>query len=203
MKITIWLVLSHIRMHLGNGTIWLQATLKLGQWGHSKTSTCIRWRWGSLLTDFTRQQELLWHQNISCQLSLAGTGRCNKAIWHYASKHTLNCSKKLCFLPHLQVRVICLSSITDSIWKSLFPPLLSARKRWHQESDKENILVPGLEEFVSEGESWWLVSNFASFHPSATHTGLQAVALRSRGNSGYLQGIREGKPVFRRLLLTT
>lgn len=60
---------------------------------------------------------------------------------------------------------------------------------------------------MSEGECWWLVSNFTSFHLSATHTAFQAVAPRSRGNLGALQGIGEDKPAFRsdkfQSLLTT
>lgn len=46
--------LSHNCVHLGNATTFLQATVKIGQQGHSKTSTCIKWWWGSLLTNFTR-----------------------------------------------------------------------------------------------------------------------------------------------------
>lgn len=46
--------LSHNCVHLGNETIFLQATGKIGQQGNSKTSTCIKWWWGSLLINFTR-----------------------------------------------------------------------------------------------------------------------------------------------------
>lgn len=85
------------------------------------------------------------------------TGRWNESIWHHGNKHTLNCSKKLCFLPHLGVLQICSLNIMG-----LEIPLLPARKQRHQNSDK-NVLVPGLQEFLSERESWWLVNNFTSF----------------------------------------
>lgn len=111
----------------------------------------------------------------------------------------LNCSKQLCFLPHLQVLQIW-SSIMDSICKLLFLPLLSGRNQWHQESDTENISVPGLEDSVSEGECWWLVTHSTSFHLFATQTGFHPAALWSWGGLS-LPARHWWRHVFRRLLL--